>query len=491
MSKEQPTLSFCIPVYKKALEVFERCLESLFDQSFKDIEVICVFDGSDPDLEAVSKRFRKVKSFVIEHGGAPKARNEAFRHSTGKYISFWDADCYAKPEMATMWMKTFERNPNAAFVYSGYEFTREGMDPVEGEPFDLHSLQSGNYIASMFPVERKCVVDWDESLKGAQDWDFWLTIAENGGKGVYIHGYGFVTEPSMAGSISWDAWNSGNRDETIRVVKEKHGISRSVGVFGPNNFLKALHIAKILNGDVIKGSGLSVKNYDLILNLGYSPMIRFEGVKDSAIKIQYWMPWDIDCLEQIAHRTARETIRLANLEVSQHFCNEIISKNRLESLGIKAEILPLPTEVEDLETELPATFKVLIDTDKAYSPIVKDLSKDLPYISIDTLDRAAPLKDYSLLISFYEHPTIDEAMRRFLLNGRNVISNVQAPFCGFLDLEISHPEFRRELLNKIRVARSLPFNQQAKEYYKGLVDPKKFKERVQQLQRTALEVIDA
>lgn len=488
MSKT-PALSFCIPVYKKPPEVFERCLDSLFDQSFKDFEVICVFDGPDPDLEAVAKKFKKVKSVVIEHAGAPAARNTAFRHSKGQFISFWDADCYAKPEMATVWMQTFERNPGAAFVYSGYEFAQEGMAPIEGEPFDLHSLQSGNYIATMFPVKRQFVVNFDESLKGAQDWDFWLTIAENGGKGVYIQGYGFITEPSYAGSLSWDAWSQGNRDETIRTVKTKHGISRSIGVYGPMNFMKALHIAKILNGDVIKASSLSVKNYDMVINVGYSPMIRFEGVKENCAKVQYWMPWDIDCLEQIAHRTAKETIRLANLEVDHHFCNEMVSKKRLESLGIVSDILPLPTEIDDLETALPATFRVLIDTDKAYAPITKDIEKDLPYIAIDRLDRAAPLTNYSLLVSFYEHPTIDEAMRKFILNGRNVISNVQAPFCGFLDLQVDHPEFRRELLMRIRVARGLPFNQQAKDYYKQLVDPSKFKERVLALTQVALEVV--
>lgn len=485
------TLSFCIPVYKKNPEVFEHCLDSLFDMSFKDIEVICVFDGPDPDLEAVAKKFKKVKAFVIEHGGAPKARNEAFRRSIGKYVSFWDADCYAKPEMAAMWMKTFERNPDAAFVYSGYEWTREGMDPVNSEPFDLHSLQSGNFIASMFPVKRKFVVDWDESLKGAQDWDFWLTVAENGGRGVLLQGYGFITEPSNAGSISWDAWSAGNRDETIRIVREKHGIRRSIGVFGPMNYLKGLHLAKILNGDLIKGSGLSVKNYDMILNLGYSPMIRFEGAKEGCVKIQYWLPWDIDALEQIAHRTAKETIRLANLEVDHHFCNEIVSKKRLESLGINAEVLPLPTEINDLEVDLPETFRVLVDTDNVFAPLTKNIEKDLPYIQIDRLDRAASIPEYSLLVSFYEHPTIDEAMRRFLLRGRNVISNVQAPFCGYLDLGVGHPEFRRELISRIREARNLPFNREAQDYYKGLVDPSKFSERIMQLKKSTLEVINA
>lgn len=485
---KEPVLSFIIPVYKKPPEVFERCLDSLFDMSAKNIEVVCVFDGPDAELEAVAKQF-KVKSVVIEHGGAPKARNEGFKHTKGKYVVAWDCDVYAKPEMAKTWLDTFERNPDAAFVYSGYEFVDEGGS-FDAEPFDLHSLQCGNYIASMFPIKRELWPGWDESLKAAQDWDFWLTVAEAGGKGVFIQGYGWQTEQSRAGSISHGGWSPENREETIRTVREKHGIrQREIGVYGTMHYMKALHMAKLLDADIIKVTGPSIKNYRMLLNLGYSQMIRFDGVREEAVKIQYWMPWDIDCLYAIAHKTARETIRLANEEVTHHFCNEIVSQKRLDELGIKAEILPLPTEVDNLESALPQDFRVLIEVDKAHAPLVKDIAKDIPYIPIDTLERAADITQYSLLVSFQEHPTIDEGMRRFLLNGRNVISNVQQPYCGFLDLEVSHPQFRNEIITRIRLARDLPFNKEAQDHYQSLVAPSRFKEQVLGLLPSKLEVI--
>lgn len=479
--RKEPTLSFIIPVYKKEPETFEKCLASLFDQSFKDFEVIAVFDGPDEALEAVAKRF-PVTIVVNEHGGAPKARNTGFAFSKGKYLSFWDADCFAKPEMAQMWMTTFERYPDVAFVYSGYEFEREGEGGYDSEQFDPYSLQSGNYIASMFPLKREFFPGWDESLKAAQDWDFWLSVVEKGGKGMFLRGYGFKTELPKAGSISHGGWSSENREETIRIVREKHGITgREIGCYGMVHHVKALHLAKILGGDLLKGSGPAPKNYKMIFNLGYSQMIRFKDVAPDAVKVHYWLPWDIDCLYEIAHRVSRETIRLANQECGYQFCNDVISKKRLHDLGIEADILPLPTEIDELESKLPENFRVLIDVDEAHKPIVANLHNDIPYIPIDTLELAADIKQYSLLISFHENPYADEGMKRFMLNGRNLISNVQAPFCGYLDLEMTHTDFRKELITRIRLAREYPFNKEAQDYYRQLVAPSKFKERVEAL----------
>jgi glycosyltransferase involved in cell wall biosynthesis len=181
---KSPLLSFVIPVYRKPPDVFENCLKSLFDMSYRRIEVICVFDGPDPELQKVASKF-KTTEMVIPHGGAPKARNSGFAASRGEYVSFWDADCYAKPDMARMWIETFREHPDADFVYSGYEFVNNAAPPFPGEPFDPYLLKCGNYIATMFPMKRSVFPGFDESLKAGQDWDMWLTIVEKGGKGRF------------------------------------------------------------------------------------------------------------------------------------------------------------------------------------------------------------------------------------------------------------------------------------------------------------------
>lgn len=482
MSKE-PVFSFVIPVYKKPVEVFERCLSSLFDQTLKEIEVIAVFDGPDKELEEVASKFPKVKSHVIDHGGAPKARNYGSALAKGKYLVCWDADCQAKPEMATRWLQEFEAT-GVDFVYSGYEFSQE-RGGYPSEPFDAYSLTCGNFISTMFPIKREKAPKWDETLKAAQDWDFWLTAVENGCTGSFIEGSGWITEPSLGGSISYEGWSPERRNETIGIVKKKHGIQdREIAIGSFRHFLKALHLAKLTNGDILKGRGEDLSKYKLMLSLGMGDYVRFRGTSKDCVKIQYWMPWDIDCMYAIAFKTARETLSHIKTEVTYNFCNEITSKKRLEDLGVEAEIVPLPTEIEGLETSLPDTFRVLVDCDKAYRPILVDLPKALPHVQIDfvdTMGNVADITQYSLLLSFYENPGVDESMRRFLLHGRNLISNVQAPFCGYVDMGLRHVDFKNEMINRIIDARSLGFNKKGQDYYRTLVDPKKFVEKIQSL----------
>ncbi len=492
MSKT-PIFSFVVPVYQKPVDVFEKCLGHLKDMSCKDIEIICVFDGEDAALQSVARGFKGIQSIVIEHGGASKARNAGLDVARGTYVCFWDCDSFAKPEMASRWLEEFKAVPKADFVYSGYEFTQE-RGGYPSEPFDAYSLECGNYISSMFPIKRERCPRWDESLEGAQDWDFWLTAVEQGCHGKFIEGYAFSTEPSFAGSISAKAWTPEKREETIATIKKKHGIEdRTMAVASRAHFIKALHIAKMMNADIIKDTSASMEKYGMIFNLGFSEYIRFKGAPKAAVKIQYWMPWDINCLYEIAYRTARDTIKNANNEITYNWCNEIASQKRLADLGINAEIVPLPTEIDDTCTDLPEKFRVLIDADKAHLPVLQDLPRAIPHVGIDfvhEMGNMASIPEYSLLLSFYENPTIDEAIRRFLLNGRHVISNVQAPFCGYIDMQLIHPEFKNEMINRILDTRVLAFNTKAQEYYKTLVDPARFKEKLQSVApKPALEVL--
>ena len=483
--EKEPVLSFVVPVYQKPPEVFEKCLASLYDGSLKDIEVICVFDGPNPELKVIAENYKKTLIFEIEHGGAPKARNYGLDMAKGKYVCFWDADCVIKPDTAARWIQEFDAT-GADFVYTGYEFSGE-RGGYGSEQYDRHSLECGNFISTMSPILRSKAPRWDEALKGAQDWDYWLTATENGCVPAYIEGSGFVTEMPDRTSISAGAWSPERRDETIRVVKEKHNIPiRDVAVTSFRHFVKGLHLAKMLNADIVKSSGFPLSKYKVIFNLGYGEYIRFPGAKSDAVKIHYWLPWDIDCIYAIAYKTARESLKLAKADVTYHFTEDIASKKRLEDLGIEAEIMPLPTDIKDsdLETVLPEKFRVLVDADKAYKPVFLDIPKALPNFEVDFIDEMhnqAPISKYSVLLSFRESPCVDEGIKRFLLNGRYVISNVQSPFCGYVDMAVSHGSFKNEIINKLFDLKAEPFNKKAQGYYKSLVTPERFVEKIRLL----------
>lgn len=487
MSK-QPTFSFVIPVYKKPPEVFERCLASLFDQSFKDFEVLAVFDGEDKELELVARRYPNVLCFVLGHGGGPKARNYGLDMAKGKYVWFWDADCYAKPEMAKRFLQEFESVPDADFVYSGYDFAQEGIQPFNSETFDAYSLTCGNYISSMAPVVRSKAPRWDESLEAAQDWDYWLTAVEQGLKGVWIEGGGFVTDTADTG-LSSDKWSAEKREHTIRTVRTKHGIpDREVGIYSVNYRERALNLAEILGADLIKPTGLWPNAYKTILCLGYSPLSRFEGIRDDVTKIQYWIPGEIEGLKNATYTTVMETIRVAKRTIN--YCNTQYEKNKLEELGITAEVLPLPlaeSELAKTSKTLPDKFTILVATDKAYSELLKDLALDLPHI--DFKYNAAKTSEFSCFMSFYQFAALDNAMLVAQVNGRHVISNVQAPYCGFIDPDQSWEKFKKELYGKIREIKDKPINQEAQAHYLEFSNPAKFKETINRLQKKELEIV--
>ncbi|MDR3222515.1 MAG: glycosyltransferase [Methanobrevibacter sp.] len=88
-------ISVIIPVYNKEKYLGE-CLDSIFNQTLKDIEIICVNDGSTDNSFEILKEYKKkddrIKIFKQLNLGAGIARNTGLMISQGKYISFIDAD---------------------------------------------------------------------------------------------------------------------------------------------------------------------------------------------------------------------------------------------------------------------------------------------------------------------------------------------------------------------------------------------------------------
>jgi glycosyltransferase involved in cell wall biosynthesis len=90
-----PEVSVIIPVYNVA-PYLRPCLESVLGQTFADLEVICVDDGSSdgsPDILAgYAEKDSRLKVLAQEHGGQARARNKALSLAQGRYISFVDGD---------------------------------------------------------------------------------------------------------------------------------------------------------------------------------------------------------------------------------------------------------------------------------------------------------------------------------------------------------------------------------------------------------------
>lgn len=95
-------VSVIIPVYNVE-KYLRQNLESVANQTLKDIEIICVDDGStDSSFEIVKEFAEKDSRFVPvqqANGGAGAARNNGLRRARGKYLSFLDSDDFFEPNM--------------------------------------------------------------------------------------------------------------------------------------------------------------------------------------------------------------------------------------------------------------------------------------------------------------------------------------------------------------------------------------------------------
>lgn len=102
-------VSIIIPIYNVE-KYLRRCLDSIINQTLKDIECLLINDGS-PDQsqkiidEYVSKYPHLFKSYIKENGGLSDARNFGLNYVTGEYIAFVDSDDWIEP---TMYEKMYE-----------------------------------------------------------------------------------------------------------------------------------------------------------------------------------------------------------------------------------------------------------------------------------------------------------------------------------------------------------------------------------------------
>ena len=97
---EQPLISIIVPVYKVE-KYLKRCVDSILTQTYQNIEVILVDDGSPDNCGAICDKYKETDNrvFVIhkKNGGLSDARNVAIPLAKGEYISFIDSDDWISP----------------------------------------------------------------------------------------------------------------------------------------------------------------------------------------------------------------------------------------------------------------------------------------------------------------------------------------------------------------------------------------------------------
>ncbi|HJD96893.1 glycosyltransferase, partial [Mailhella massiliensis] len=125
-----PFLSVIIPVYNVE-KYLARCLDSVLAQSFSDMEIICVDDGStdsSPDiLRAYAARDARIRLIHQKNRGIAAARNAGLDAAAGRYVAFVDSDDAVTPDI---YKSIFSHCPEEA---EGICFSAEEVSEPDAE----------------------------------------------------------------------------------------------------------------------------------------------------------------------------------------------------------------------------------------------------------------------------------------------------------------------------------------------------------------------
>lgn len=119
-------ISIIVPIYKVEKYIRE-CVDSIIAQSYSDIEIVLVNDGSPDNCPAICDEYAiadsRVKVVHKENGGLMSARQAGLRASTGEYIGFVDGDDSIEPDMYERFANAIERyKPDIALCEFYYDY---------------------------------------------------------------------------------------------------------------------------------------------------------------------------------------------------------------------------------------------------------------------------------------------------------------------------------------------------------------------------------
>lgn len=113
-----PQLSVIVPVYKHQ-DLVTRCVDSILSQSFRDLELVLIDDGS-PDgcdglCDGYAEKDKRVRVVHKENGGVSSARNAGLDVALGEYVAFCDGDDWYLPEAFATMMRYADRSPDCTY----------------------------------------------------------------------------------------------------------------------------------------------------------------------------------------------------------------------------------------------------------------------------------------------------------------------------------------------------------------------------------------
>ncbi len=184
-----PTVSVIIPVYNQE-EYIDEAVQSALNQTFRDLEVIVVNDGStDGTAARLAKYGRRIRLFHKPNGGTPNALNFGIAQALGRYIAWLSADDVFLPNKLQLQMHAMARRPQAGMCYTDW-FIIDGQGRITGQAGSptfpsreaaVDTLLQCCCINGSTTLIARSALDrtgyFNEAYRQAHDYDLWLRLA--------------------------------------------------------------------------------------------------------------------------------------------------------------------------------------------------------------------------------------------------------------------------------------------------------------------------
>lgn len=198
---EKELISIIVPVYNTE-KYLRKCIESIINQTYKNIELILVNDGSTDNSGNICDEYAKTDSRIKvihkENGGVSSARNTGLESAKGEWLVFVDGDDYISSDYCTVMLEKAKKN-DAELVLCGYKRVYENKEELincqEEKQFNKReflmkvlNVQNSMGFCHMKLISKKTIknVRLNEKLSIAEDALFSMQLSQNINKAIFV-----------------------------------------------------------------------------------------------------------------------------------------------------------------------------------------------------------------------------------------------------------------------------------------------------------------
>lgn len=194
-------VTIIIPTFNRA-DTIEATVNSCLDQSYLNLEIIVIDDGSTDDTHYLLEKNilnNKIIYIYQQNSGRSKARNLGLKMAKGEFIQFLDSDDLLEKNKIEKQINKIKADITIDGIYGQTIYFKNNIDNVikkvfinVEKDFEMRLLQK-NFITISSILIRKCDINFDEELNAMEDWDFWIKYVQQGKKIVaYEEGITYV-----------------------------------------------------------------------------------------------------------------------------------------------------------------------------------------------------------------------------------------------------------------------------------------------------------